>query len=423
VSDLAIKVEHLSKEYTLGEKQRYPTIRDSLARLASNPFKRRSKQAPTILKALDDVSLELTRGEVVGLIGRNGAGKSTLLKVLSRITEPTSGFAEIHGRVGSLLEVGTGFHPELTGAENILLNGAILGMRQAEIRRKLDEIVAFSELEKFMETPVKHYSSGMYMRLAFAVAAHLEPDVLLVDEVLAVGDAEFQRKCLGKMGDLPNSGRTVVFVSHQMSAVSGLCKQVLWLEKGAIKQRGAPDEVISAYMNALQGGTTFSKGTDLEVKSVALKNDQGQRTSTIAPRDPLNIEIAFEATRKHETVYFRIIVTGPQGYIFGADMLLDGSVPAISGEQTISCRFDSIPLLPGTYTVHFGVNDRSGRVYLFPIQEVSSFHVVGNLHDHGLMGEVANTARLRVPPVMLPYEWQLPDGSRRRVPQWKQGQP
>ena len=230
MSDLAIRVEHLGKQYRLGGQQaRYATFRETVVKAAKAPVRwlkgeRRSEQNK--FWALDDVSFEVKQGEAVGIIGRNGAGKSTLLKILCRITSPTRGRVDVYGRVGSLLEVGTGFHPELTGRENIFLNGAILGMSRKEIHRKFDEIVDFAEIEKFLDTPVKYYSSGMYVRLAFAVAAHLEPEILVVDEVLAVGDAEFQKKCLGKMGDVANEGRTVLFVSHNMGAVQTLCSNV-----------------------------------------------------------------------------------------------------------------------------------------------------------------------------------------------------
>ncbi|HEX6106150.1 MAG TPA: ABC transporter ATP-binding protein, partial [Gemmatimonadales bacterium] len=220
MSDLAIRAEGLGKQYRLGRMERYPTLRDALVSAARRPFARRSDVGgPETLWALRDVSFEVPRGEVLGVIGHNGAGKSTLLKILSRIAEPTTGRAVLHGRIGSLLEVGTGFHPELTGRENVYLNGAILGMRRAEIARQFDRIVEFAEVERFIDTPVKHFSSGMYMRLAFAVAAHLEPEILIVDEVLAVGDAAFQRKCLGRMEDVAHGGRTVLFVSHSLDAI------------------------------------------------------------------------------------------------------------------------------------------------------------------------------------------------------------
>jgi lipopolysaccharide transport system ATP-binding protein len=277
MSDIAIKCEQLSKRYRIGEQEHYKTLRDVIADTAAAPFRRlrsvfangngnaeaagsssgASSSDPgsspsNTIWALDDVSFEVKRGEIVGLIGRNGAGKSTLLKILSRITKPTKGHAEIHGRVGSLLEVGTGFHPELTGRENIYLNGAILGMRRAEIERKFDEIVAFAEVERFIDTPVKRYSSGMYVRLAFAVAAHMETEILLVDEVLAVGDAQFQKKCLGKIGDVARHGRTVLFVSHNMSAIQLLCSRAVRLGSGRVVGQGPAREQVEDYLKVVK---------------------------------------------------------------------------------------------------------------------------------------------------------------------------
>jgi len=248
-----IKVENLSKQYKLGTHGApYTTLRETLSRFSRSPFEilsRKNQNKSNSFWALRDVSFEVEPGEVIGIIGRNGAGKSTLLKILSRITEPTKGKIELYGRVGSLLEVGTGFHPELTGRENIFLNGAILGMRREEIAKKFDEIVDFAEIEKFLDTPVKHYSSGMYMRLAFAIAANLEPEILIVDEVLAVGDAEFEKKCLGKMKSVSDKeGRTVLFVSHNITAVSRLCKSALFLKSGEIEFIGNVNEAIAKYM-------------------------------------------------------------------------------------------------------------------------------------------------------------------------------
>ena len=267
MSDVVIRVENLSKRYRIrqGTRARYETLYDQLAHVMTpwRWFRSGNHRAQDdYIWALKDVSFEVKRGEVVGIIGRNGAGKSTLLKVLARITEPTEGYAEVRGRVGSLLEVGTGFHPELTGRENIYLNGAILGMRKAEIDRKFDEIVAFAEIEKFMDTPVKFYSSGMYVRLAFAVAAHLDPEILLVDEVLAVGDAAFQKKCLGKMGEVAGEGRTVLFVSHNMGAIQNLCDWAICLAQGTIIACGSIDYTIEYYVryndaNAVLGGSTI----------------------------------------------------------------------------------------------------------------------------------------------------------------------
>ncbi|HSG38604.1 MAG TPA: ABC transporter ATP-binding protein, partial [Thermoanaerobaculia bacterium] len=249
MSAIALRAEDLGKRYRIASARRRPnTLRDALAGALRGIAERREKRTETFW-ALREVSFEIGRGDVVGVVGANGAGKSTLLKILARITEPTTGLAEVHGRVGSLLEVGTGFHSELTGRENVFLSGAILGMRRAEIARKFDEIVAFAEVERFIDTPVKHYSSGMGLRLAFAVAAHLEPEILIVDEVLAVGDARFQKKCLGKMQDASSrEGRTVLFVSHNMSAVQRLCNRCLLLEGGSLAHAGPTAEVVARYL-------------------------------------------------------------------------------------------------------------------------------------------------------------------------------
>jgi lipopolysaccharide transport system ATP-binding protein len=261
MSNIAIRAAGLSKQFRIGAPERYRTLRDTLTDTLTAPFRflrnggSRSEPVETIW-ALKDISFDVKAGEVVGIIGRNGSGKSTLLKILSRITEPTEGYADIHGRVGSLLEVGTGFHPELTGRENISLNGAILGMNKAEIQRKFDEIVAFAEVNKFIDTAVKHYSSGMYLRLAFAVAAHMEPEILIVDEVLAVGDAAFQKKCLGKMSDVAGEGRTVLFVSHNMGAIQNLCSKCVWLKAGELASIGETGTVIREYL----GGSAADYG-------------------------------------------------------------------------------------------------------------------------------------------------------------------
>jgi lipopolysaccharide transport system ATP-binding protein len=256
MNDTVIHVEDLGKRYRVGQRERYFALRDMLTRALKAPFQASARKTPDFLWALRDVYFDVKQGEVVGLIGRNGAGKTTLLKVLARITRPTTGFAEIRGRVGSLLEVGTGFHPELTGRENVYLSGAILGMKKQEITRKFDEIVSFAEVERFLDTPLKHYSSGMQMRLAFAVAAHLEPEILLVDEVLAVGDLQFQKKCLGKMGDVAKTGRTIVFVSHQMNQIRRLCQRAMWFEGGQLYKAGATGIVLGEYEAALGGGAT-----------------------------------------------------------------------------------------------------------------------------------------------------------------------
>ena len=319
MNDIAIRVENLSKLYTIGHvQQRHDTLRDALTGMfrrghqSTDPQSTDSRSTDTDLWALRDVSFEVKQGEVVGVIGRNGAGKSTLLKILSRITEPTSGRAEIHGRVGSLLEVGTGFHPELTGRENIYLNGAILGMRRHEIERKFDEIVAFAEIERFLDTPVKRYSSGMYVRLAFAVAAHLEPEILLVDEVLAVGDAGFQKKCLGKMGEVAQEGRTVLFVSHNMSAITALCSQGIFLKSGSITLFGEAAQAVQRYVDETASQADEYEGIqsirDLVAAPRRHKSDMarfvqiavlsalGEPCSTFGFADTLRLSLKFRVT-------------------------------------------------------------------------------------------------------------------------------
>jgi lipopolysaccharide transport system ATP-binding protein len=313
MDDIAIRVEGIGKKYRIGKSEKYKTLRDSIASAIGAPFQRARKmfqgewggdaEPDQAFWALEDISFEVKQGEVIGVIGGNGAGKSTLLKILSRIAEPTVGFAEIHGRVGSLLEVGTGFHPELTGRENTYLNGAILGMKQADIERKFDEIVAFSEVERFIDTPVKHYSSGMYLRLAFSVAAHLEPEILLIDEVLAVGDAGFQKKCLGKMGSVAKEGRTVLFVSHNLGAITQLCGRVVQLEKGRLKRVGPSFEVVNTYLASLFGTEVKSSWSmessqlnDSEVRftSARLLSSDGRPQSVVNFNDSLVVEIAYD---------------------------------------------------------------------------------------------------------------------------------
>jgi lipopolysaccharide transport system ATP-binding protein len=307
MSEIAIRVEGLGKQYRLGGKvESYRTLRDSITDFATWPvrlFKGELRNRAEKIWALQDVSFEVERGKVLGVVGRNGAGKSTLLKILSRVTEPTAGIAEIRGRVGSLLEVGTGFHPELTGRENIFLNGAVLGMRRREIAAKFDEIVEFSGVSKFIDTAVKHYSSGMYLRLAFSVAAHLEPEILVVDEVLAVGDAEFQRKCLGKMSDVAEAGRTVLFVSHNMSAILRLTEESIVLDKGKMVFRAPTRQAVDYYMASGLSQSGEREWSPEEVPAdappfrpiaIRVRDPQGKVTETIQSRQPLEIEVEYE---------------------------------------------------------------------------------------------------------------------------------
>ena len=336
MNNIAIRVENLGKRYRIGELQRYKALRDTLSHalyaparwvrtgLRSSVFgfgnskhQKPNTQHPTpsTFWALKDVSFDIKQGEAVGIIGRNGAGKSTLLKILSRITEPTSGRAEIHGRIGSLLEVGTGFHPELTGRENIFLNGAILGMKKTEIHRKFDEMVAFAEVERFIDTPIKHYSSGMYVRLAFAVAAHLEPEILLVDEVLAVGDAAFQKKCLGKMGDVAKGGRTVLFVSHNMGAISELCNRAILFHQGRTIADDGITPVLEVYSRNLSNAN--GSNVDLPEKSslpcsiigLNLQNHKGIETNSFDINDDIIISIIFRLKVKIRDLHLAIIVS------------------------------------------------------------------------------------------------------------------
>ncbi len=303
-----ISVRNLSKLYRLGETLQHDTLRDRLADSLSRIFRKkpassRSTKESSDFWALTDVSFDIKPGEVVGIIGRNGAGKSTLLKILSQITEPTSGEVRIRGRVASLLEVGTGFHPELTGRENIFLNGAILGMSQAEIRKKFDEIIAFAEVEKFLDTPVKRYSSGMYVRLAFAVAAHLQPEILLVDEVLAVGDASFQRKCLGKMESVSKEGRTVFYVSHNMPSVTRLCSRAILLNKGQIVEDGSAEQIVRSYLNVgvqswaerVWPDSATAPGNEVAcLRAIRIKDSAGKLCSSFDIRRPVHVEIEFQ---------------------------------------------------------------------------------------------------------------------------------
>ena len=323
MTEVAIHAEGLSKLYRIGDLHRRTTLRESIVTAARAPFRSSARRRPETVWALKDVSFEIGRGDVVGIIGRNGAGKSTLLKVLSRITEPTSGRAEVHGRVGSLLEVGTGFHSELTGRENIYLSGAILGMRRAEINRKFDEIVAFAEVERFIDTPVKHFSTGMYLRLAFAVAAHLEPEILLVDEVLAVGDAAFQKKCLGKMGDVSREGRTVLFVSHNLAAVRYLCASALWIEGGGIHLCGATEAVVGEYLESTAGEGSAVWTTDqaatggcrASLLRVAVTDASGRVAETIGSERPFFVEIDYLLVDRVEGVRVGYRLQTPEGLV------------------------------------------------------------------------------------------------------------
>ena len=374
MSDLAIKVSGLGKQYRLGgRKQPYRTLRESLSQTLTAPFRRRVADDTSSFWALKDVDFEIHPGEVVGIIGRNGAGKSTLLKILSRITDPTEGEIDINGRVGSLLEVGTGFHPELSGRENVYLNGAILGMKRADITKKFDEIVAFAETEKFLDTPVKYYSSGMYTRLAFAVAAHLDPEILIVDEVLAVGDISFQKKCMGKMGAVASQGRTVLFVSHNLTAIRTLCKTAVVLKSGRVWMHGTADECVQQFLNEEQPGgaeivTRFDRppvnGPYMTRAWVAV---DGRPTASVPMGSRVTLEVDWSADQPIAAPRLGFVVKSSGGesllnannhYQPGVDL----KEPTAAG--TLRCDLGMLPLMPGKYgfSLWFGDEDRNTHV-------------------------------------------------------------
>jgi lipopolysaccharide transport system ATP-binding protein len=382
MSEVVIRLDGLSKMYALGVGQpSYRTLRDTVTETFRASVRglggfvrgRRERAQPdNTVWALNDLCLEIRRGEAVGIIGRNGAGKSTLLKILSRITEPTSGTAEIRGRIGSLLEVGTGFHPELTGRENIYLNGSILGMKRVEIDRRFDEIVAFSEIERFIDTPVKHYSSGMYLRLAFSVAAHLDPEILLIDEVLAVGDAAFQKKCLGKMNDVTGQGRTILFVSHNMAAIAALCSRAVFLDRGQLVLASETAKVVDAYMRSVEEvastrledrverrGTQALRFLDLE-----FQNADGEKIVVAYSSQTIVLAIRYraqEATALNRVIFF-VQVRGKHGEpLFQLETTAAGQPMDIPSRGIMLCKIPRLPLRPGRYS--FGVLARvSGMV-------------------------------------------------------------
>ncbi|MGB8800478.1 MAG: polysaccharide ABC transporter ATP-binding protein [Candidatus Acidiferrales bacterium] len=348
-----IRAEGLGKRYRVGERERYLALRDVIARAIKAPFGLIQRRVPDYLWALRDVSLDIRQGEVLGLIGRNGAGKTTLLKILSRITRPTTGYAEIYGRVGSLLEVGTGFHPELTGRENVYLSGAILGMRKSEISRKFDEIVSFAGVERFIDTPLKHFSTGMQMRLAFAVAAHLEPEILLVDEVLAVGDIEFQKKCLGKMDDVTKTGRTIVFVSHQMNQIRRLCRRCIWIDHGGIRLCGSMLEVVSAYE------ASFSTVTSSRDDGDPVQEQSTRFLSWRIAEQPMEVSNVLDGfgsfTFEFSLAVNRRIRCGAHGIaLFNSDHQLMwatsvNNLELNAGLHALRFKLPSLPLRPGLY--------------------------------------------------------------------------
>jgi lipopolysaccharide transport system ATP-binding protein len=425
MSDIIIHVEKIDKLFHIGRKQdSYKTLRDTLTDAFTTPFRRIDKlvrgqaygaaEMDEEIWALKDVSFEIKKGETVGLIGRNGAGKSTLLKILSRITDPTDGYAEIRGRVGSLLEVGTGFHPELTGRENIYLNGAILGMRRIEIKRKFDEIVAFAEVDKFVDTPVKHYSSGMYLRLAFAVAAHLEPEILIVDEVLAVGDARFQKKCLNKMEDIGQEGRTVLFVSHNMPAITRLCERTILLDEGRILKDGPSYVVVGAYLNSGLGTMAERKWSDLSkapgndivrLCAVRVRNGNGLITEAVNITEPIEVEMEYEVLKPGYELLVHYSLHNQDGvYVFTA---IDTDSAWLQRPRPLG-RYVSTSRIPGNFlaegTMIIGPAFRTVEPDILHLyeKEAIAFQVI----DKGNGGSVRQDFAKRIPGVVRPaLQW------------------
>jgi homopolymeric O-antigen transport system ATP-binding protein len=403
MSDIAIHVENLGKRYRIGERHRYKALRDTLSdalyapfRVAASMLNGRNGHRSIASKhsssndfwALKDISFEIKQGEAVGIIGRNGAGKSTLLKILSRITKPTEGYVRMHGRVGSLLEVGTGFHPELTGRENVYLNGAIIGMRKKEIDRKFDEIVGFAEIEKFIDTPVKFYSSGMYMRLAFAVAAHLDPEILMVDEVLAVGDAEFQKKCLGKMHSVSKSGRTVLFVSHNMAAIESLCNSCLLLNQGKKDSEGNPEVVIRRYMGlsnashsasvefGAQTGERFGPRELAVLQSLRMSDRDGNPVRVMRMGEPLLVQLEIDFKEAGAGFEIGVAIANTHGiYLHYLVSNWEGFHEVDSrGLKTVEVEVPALYLFPGTYSLSVWVK-RQGGAYDDAVEEALEFDV------------------------------------------------
>ena len=409
-----IRAEHISKRFRIGtQASPYQTLRDLVVEAAKRPFRKRrpnnSQNSDTIL-ALNDVSFDIRPGETVGIIGRNGAGKSTLLKILSRITEPTTGLADLYGRVASLLEVGTGFHFELTGRENIFLNGAILGMKRAEIQRRFDEIVAFAEVERFIDTPVKRYSSGMYLRLAFAVAAHLEPEILIVDEVLAVGDIRFQRKCLNKMQTIGDGGRTVIFVSHDMSAVTRLCPRAILLDDGRVLRDGSSHDVVSAYLSSGLGTTAEREWADpnrapgndiVRLRAVRVRGEDGFVTQAIDIRRPVGIEMEYDVLKDGHVLvpnYHFINDQGVHVFVAHDHDAMRRREPRRAGRYIGTAWIPGNFLAEGTLIVGAAVSTYEPFVIHFWERDVVAFQIIDSLDGDSARGDYAG----KMPGVVRP---------------------
>ncbi len=425
MTNFAIRANRLSKKYYIGARQEaFGRLSDRIGNSLTAPFRRIGKilrgevQTAAMLEeelwALKDISFDVRHGEVVGVIGANGAGKSTLLKILSRITDPTEGYADMYGRVGSLLEVGTGFHPELTGRENVYLNGAILGMRKSIVEERFDEIVEFSGIDRFIDTPIKHYSSGMYVRLAFAVAAHLEPDILIVDEVLAVGDLNFQKKCLGKMEDVASTGRTVLFVSHNMGLVHSLCQRAIFLKEGRILADGPVEPTINAYLQSFEDsqGQNISERSDRKGKGdirlvdLRILGNDGQPTTMLATGDPVRFEFLLDGTVRKMTCNFSIFdqLGRPVARYLSSQR---GEADQVDPElgTTFVCEFDSFLLLPGSYRIDFDV--RGEGSLQDELQAVATLNVTEGLFHGRRMRQLERSNMYHF---YLPHRWRTPVG-------------
>lgn len=407
----AISFCGVSKRYRLSRAR--TTLRDLVSGWSDR--KRHLAEGKEVLWALRNINLQLEKGQVLGLIGPNGAGKSTLLKLTAGITRPTEGRIELTGRIGSLIELGAGFHQELTGRENVFLNGQIMGLSRREIQARYDEIVEFSGVADYMDVPVKRYSSGMYARLGFSVAAHMDPDILLVDEVLSVGDASFQRKSLDRMIKLVNSGKAVVFVSHNLVAVERMCDHVLWLNHGQVQAEGPAREVIQAYLTKEeerllgQGQAAVVEGSRMAIQQVSLLNGDADPVTEFQAGHDLTISIRYRALEALEGAKFALGIVSAKGPVFLASMLLDGKrVDRAAGEGTIRCRFRGVPLMPGAYQVYGEVWGQGAYDLIVPWSELARFRVTSI--DPALLtlapDHSASHAQADVP-VVVPYAWEL----------------
>jgi ABC-type polysaccharide/polyol phosphate transport system ATPase subunit len=411
---VAISFDQISKHYRGAAG--YGALRDDLAAFTGRVFGRKPPQRSTV-EALTDVSFEIPEGSAVGLIGPNGAGKTTALKVMTRITYPTAGTARIRGRIGALIEVGTGMHPELTGRENIYLYGRILGLTGRDIARRVDEIVEFAGIGAAIDQPVKQFSSGMQLRLGFSVAAHLEPDVLLVDEAIAVGDAGFQYKCVERMRELVREGRTLVFGSHQMSAIETLCDRAILLDGGRVDQDGPAPQVVETYLQRVQQQWTAGNSEDgtasspeLELLSVTVVDGDGREADELTADQPMSVRIAYRAHKRIERPNFALGLTdGVNLHPFAlASMLLDGQTPDyVEGEGVVECRFDNLPLRPRAYEIWGEVVGESGYGDIIDWQRLQRFTVVEEARS---AGKSAVSHSMLHAPVKIPYEWEFPDG-------------